>query len=155
MGVLKYFFGFSGRLTRFDFWLGVIALVTIGWLVVVGLWRLGLPRPLASACGDIVVLVLFLGLAVKRGNDRGHAPRDTLLMILAVIGTGVALSLAKAIGLATIWIAGLSAVTVALTIIAIVDLGFMLPPDAEGVAPAEAAPALLPAHPISQAGRRD
>jgi uncharacterized membrane protein YhaH (DUF805 family) len=129
MGVTKLFFGFSGRIKRFDFWLGTLALVAIGWLVVVSLWRLGLPKPFASAIADLVVLVLFLGLAVKRGNDRGHDPADTLFLIFATVSAGVALSFAHALELGPVVTAGLSAITIALTIVCIVDLGFMLAPE--------------------------
>ena len=140
MTLFPTFLGFSGRVGRLDFWLGAAAAGAVAWLCVAALARFDIPLPYASAAGDVAFLALFMGVAVKRGNDRGHAPADTLAMILAVIATAVALLGARTLHAPPAVTAGLTAVAAALFVLAVVDLGFMLPPEApaEPAAPARA-----------------
>lgn len=137
MGIFQLLFGFSGRITRSQFWLGQLALAVVV-IAVFLIWGIGFADALGPDFQSLhpqeqnaAVLSLFSGLAiagvvatvlacwicaalcVKRLHDRGKAGWSTLLYIVP--------SLASLI--APVEIAAF--LTAAVTVWCFVELGFL------------------------------
>lgn len=96
MSLLHFFLGFTGRITRQQFWLGLLALMLIA-IVAVSLidpdaMRAGtISQPsLALAAWDLFVCWPNAAIVIKRFNDRDHPPWIgqllALLLVVLVLG---------------------------------------------------------------------
>lgn len=85
MSLLHFFLGFSGRISRLEFWLGIAALMLIGYLVTrllispedmqhaIETGKLRQPT-LALTLWDLFTCWPNAAIAIKRFNDRNHEP---------------------------------------------------------------------------------
>lgn len=111
---LEVYLSWQGRIGRGEFWAYGVTLNII-WLVVAGLLTLP-PSPVAeyaSLCWYAILIVMYAGLLVKRGHDRGRPA----IFSLAVVAARVGLFFAAALTANTI----LSLIGLALIIYVLVD----------------------------------